>query len=379
MSSKRGQNEGSIYRRADGRWAGAVSLGYKGGKRYRKAIYGKTRAEVRRKVAAAQRAAEQGLPLGSERQTLSQFLRDWLEHSVKPSTRPRTHASYAQLVRLHIEPELGRVPLAKLSPQQVQQLMNRKLASGLSPRTVRYIRAVLRRALNQALKWGLVPRNVATLVEAPKSEACEIRPLDPHQARRLLEALRGDRAEALYSVALAVGLRLGEALGLRWDAVDLDAGVLVVRSQLQRLEGKLRLTERKTSRARRTIHLPVAVVEALRRHRIRQFEERLLAGERWTETGLVFTSTIGTPCDARNVTRHLALVLDRAGLPHVRFHDLRHTCASLLLAQNVHPRVVMEILGHSQIALTMNTYSHVMPTMQEEAASRMDAVLSIPR
>ncbi len=171
-------------------------------------------------------------------------------------------------------------------------------------------------------------------------------------------------------------LRRGEALGLRWTDVDLDTSTLKVRTSLQRVDGRLQLVEPKTARSRRTIALPQSAIIALRHHRVRQLQERLLAGQRWHDTGMVFTTTIGTPLDPRNVYRHFQRALAEAGLPQKRFHDLRHTCATLLLAQGVHPRGVMDILGHSQIALTMDTYSHVIPALQREAAGRMDALLA---
>lgn len=213
-----------------------------------------------------------------------------------------------------------------------------------------------------------------------------------------LDAVHGDRLEALYSVALAVGLRQGEALGLHWQDVDLDQGLLRVRLTLQRIKdldaadddraptaggatpprrprSRLVLAEPKTERLRRVIALPAVTLAALRRHKLVQLRERKWVGSRWQEHGLVFTSTIGTPLEPRNVTRLFHQHLEPANLPRVRFHDLRHTCASLLLAQGVHPRVVMETLGHSQIALTMYTYSRVLPALQREAAAQMDALL----
>jgi integrase len=212
-------------------------------------------------------------------------------------------------------------------------------------------------------------------VDPPRVRRPEIHPLTPEQARTFLDAARGDRLEALYSVALAIGLRQGEALGLRWEHIDLDGGELRVRVALQRIAGKLQLVEPKTRQSRRTIPLPQVAVNALRAHRVSQLEERLLAGDRWVDTGLVFCTPKGTPLDARNVTRRFQKLLKQTDLPHQRFHDLRHTCATLLLVQGVPPRVVMEILGHSQISLTMDTYTHVVPALKREAANRMDALL----
>ena len=366
---RRGHNEGSIRQRADGRWEALVTLPH--GKR--KSYYGRTRAEVQHKLVAGLKARQDGLPLPNEKQTIEQYLSRWYEDVVMTTTRPSTSASYGRYLHLHILPEIGRLPLARLTPQDVQALMNRKLAAGLSPRTVQYMRAILRRALGQALKWRLVPYNVAAMTDSPRVTRPEVQPLSPDQARVFLDAARNHRLYALYAVALAIGLRQGEALGLRWPDVDLDTGRLTVRAALQRVNGKLQLVEPKTARSRRTIALPAVAIEALRAHHVGQLEQRM-SSKIWQETGLVFTTTVGTPLDPRNVTRQFQKLLAQAGLPHQRFHDLRHACASLLLAQGVHPRVVMETLGHSQISLTMDTYSHVMPSLQREAADKMDAI-----
>ena len=230
------------------------------------------------KLTTALKSVQDGLPIPGERQTVDQYLESWLEELAKPSIRPMTYVSYASLIRLHVIPELGVFRLAKLTPQHVQALMNPKLAAGLSPRRVAMIRGVLRTALNRALRWGLVSRNVATLVSPPWAVRFEVRPLEPEQARLFLKAVSGDPLEALYTVALAVGLRQGELLGLRWEDVDLDAGVLHIRHGLQRIEGKLRLVEPKLPQARRTIVMPALVTVPPCSYRVRQMEQRLLAG-----------------------------------------------------------------------------------------------------
>lgn len=254
--------------------------------------------------------------------------------------------------------------------------MNALLTSGYSPRTVQYARAIIRRALGQAHKWGLVARNIATLVDPPRYERPEVQPLSMEQISQFLGSIKGDRLEALYLVTIALGLREGEVLGLKWDAINWEARTLRVRTALQRVEGRLQLVEPKTARRRRTLSMPEIVITALRAYRLRQLEEKLLAGERWQETGMVFTPFIGTPIDARNIIRKFHAALKKAELPRFRFHDLRHSCASLLLTQRVPPRVVMELLGHSQISMTMDTYSHVMPAMLREAADSMDTMLA---
>jgi integrase len=370
--TKRANAEGSIYQRKDGRWVSALSLPT--GKR--KSFYAKTRREVQLRLVKAQNDTQSGLTVVGEKQTVAQFLDRWLTESVKATVRPRTYSSYSDLVRLHIKPVLGKTSIARLTPQQIQGLLNAKLQAGLSTSTVKYIHAVLRRALGQAYRWGIVARNAAALVDPPRVRHEEVSIMDPAQARAFLDAISGHRLEALYSVALAVGLRQGEALGLRWDDVNLESGQLEVRKQLQRLDSQYRLVEPKTNKSRRTLDLPGFAVDSLRQHRVHQIEERLAAGGDWEEWGLVFTTRRGTPLDAKNVTHRFQEFLARNNLPRMRFHDLRHACASLLLAQGEQARVVMEILGHSQISMTMNTYSHVIPALRREAARRMDTLLS---
>ena len=373
---RRGPHEGSIYQRADGLWVGAVHLGYRDGKRRRKVVYGRTRRAVQEELVAIQRSLQQGLPVPAERQTVAQFLDRWLVHAVRPCVRPRTLQSYRQIVELHLAPGLGRLQLATLSPDDVQAFLNEKHAAGLSPRTVQYLRAVLRQALNRALRWGLVARNAAALADAPRVARTELAPFDPEEARRFLDAVRGDRLEALYTLALAAGLRQGEALGLRWSDVELEAGTVTVRHALSRIEGRLQLVEPKTVWSRRVVAVPAVAVAALRRQRARQLEERILAGSRWREGNFVFTTSIGTPLDGPTVTRRFKALLATARLRPQRFHDLRHATASLLLAQGVPARVVMETLGHSDVRLTLNTYSHVVPALGRQAAERMEELLS---
>ena len=421
MATRRGRGEGSITRRADGRWMARVDLGWQDGKRHRKTLYGRTKREVQDKLREAVQRLEHGLRPVPEQESVGAFLRRWLEFK-QGQLRPRTYASYEHIVRAHLDPGLGRVRLAKLAPHDVAAWLRRHQLKGASARTARYARAVLRAALNQALRWELVSRNAAALTDPPRYRAREIQPLTPEQARTLLQVVAGHRLEALISVGIGLGLRLGEALGLHWDAVDLEAGVLSVRQTLERAGGDpverrrltaerrqllarldgtkdraerdrlasklvavrqqlkavrttVRFAEPKTTRSRRTITIPAVVIDALRAHRMRQLEERLAAGPRWREFGLVFTSTVGTPLDERNLNRLFKTILRDAELPAIRYHDLRHTAATLLLAQGIDPRTIMETLGHSQISLTLNTYAHVVPALQHEAATKMDEIL----
>lgn len=380
VKRRRGHGDGSIHQRTrDGRWVAVLDIGWKDGKRSRKTYTGATRKEAADKLRAGQREKDNGAAPSTARQTVGQFLDQWLTDVVKSSVRPRTFNSYEMHVRLYLKPGLGHHQISKLTPQHVQKVMNDRLQAGLSPRSVQYMRAILRRALGQAVKWDIVSRNVATLVDPPKSERHESEWLSPDQARTFLSSVKGDRLEALYSVAVALGLRQGEALGLRWLDIDFDAATITVRKSLMRLDGKVILAEPKTRQSRRTIPLPASIAVTLREHRRRHLEERLLLGPDWKgfDGGdLVFTTATGTPLDPRNLSRQFKAALTRAGLPDMRWHDLRHSCASLLLARYVPPRVVMETLGHSQIGLTLNTYSHVIPSLQQDAAALMDGLLT---
>jgi integrase len=373
---RRGAGEGGISKRSDGRYEATIVLGRRDGKPIRKSLYGRTKKEVQEKLLQAQQTLVQGMSLPDERQKVGAFLDRWLEDTARSSVRTNTYASYSRMLRLHVSEDMRRVPLAKLTPQHVQALLNAKSEGGMSPRSVQYLRAILRRALNQAVRWGLVARNAAALVDPPRVERPRVQPLNPDEARDFLAAVRENRLEALYTVAMAIGLRQGEALGLRWQDVDLEGGTLRVTMQLQRIDGQLTLVEPKTRESRRTLSLPSVAIQALRDHRVRQLEERLAAGDRWLDRGLVFCTSRGTPICAVNLSREYHRLLKRTGIRRIRFHDLRHTCATLLLVQGVAPRVIMDLLGHTQISTTMDTYAHVMPALQKEAAAKMDELLT---
>ncbi len=338
-------------------------------------MYGNSPREVKDKLAAALAELNKGrLPSGRP-PTVGEFLRSWLETSVKPRVRPLTYAGYKVNVEKHLVPKLGKIRLDQLTPRHVEEMMNDRLAAGLSGKSVAYIHQVLRTALALAVRWDIVSRNVARLVDPPRIERKPINPWTPDEAREFLAAIRGHRLEALFSVALALGLRQGEALGLRWQDVDFGANTLRVHYQLQRIGGKLTLVPPKTEKSRRTLVMPAIIVERLREHEKRQVAEKLWAGSKWQETGLIFSNRSGGPTQARRVIEQFHGALDQAGMRRIRFHDLRHSCATLLLIQGVSPRVVMEVLGHSEIALTMNAYSHVVPELRREAAQRMQAIL----
>jgi integrase len=272
---------------------------------------------------------------------------------------------------------LGRLKLSKPTPAHVQGLYRDKLDSGLSSATVHKIHTVLHKALAQALKWNMMARNAADAVKAPRPAPAEMHPLSPDEARKLIEAVRGDTLEALYVLAVHTGMRQGELLALGWEDVDLNEGVIHIRRTLARSGGRIALGEPKTKGSRRPVHLRGAAVEALRSHLERQLEEIERGGDLYHDHGLVFTSGVGTLINPTNLRRRsFAPLSERAGLPQIRLHDLRHTCATLLLSRNVHPKYVQELLGHATVAITLDTYSHVIPGMGNHTARAMEDVFS---
>jgi integrase len=376
LSRKRGNGEGTIHRRKDGGWCAQYTV-YTAEGRKRKTIYGKTRVEVAAKLAKALSDREGGLAFDAKNLVLGEYLDLWLEDSVRDTVRATTFERYEQIARLHICPELGPLKLKAVTPAHIRGLYRNKLSSGSSPRTVQYIHVTLHKALKQAVLDGLIPQNAAEAVKPPQVRREEMRPLTPEQVKVLLEAARGDRLEALYLLAVTTGLRQGELLGLKWEDVDLEASKLQVCRTLATAKGGPALTAPKTSKSRRSVSLTRSSVDALKSHLKRQLEEINRAGSLWQENGLIFASEEGQPLKRRNVTNcKFRSLRKRAGLAAIRFHDLRHTCATLLLGRNVNPKIVSEMLGHASIAITLDTYSHVLPNMQNEAAKAMEDALS---
>jgi integrase len=372
---RRGRGEGSIYKRKDGRWEGRFDVGIVNGARKRKPVYGRTRHEVAEKLTALAHARKAGLPFVDERTSVADFLHDWLD-VVKPTVRPRTWQRYSEYVRLHASPSIGHIRLSKLSPSNLQHLYAERLGTGLSPQSVVHLHRILHKALKQAMRWGLVARNVTELVDPPRVPKKEMRALTPDEAERLLSSATGNPLEALYVLAVTTGMREGELLALRWKEVDLNARTLSVVGSLQSIPGQgLTIVEPKTARSRRLIVMSTLATDALRAHRAEQAKQRLTLGTSWHDNDLVFPNGTGNPMNPSNLLRRsFQPLLERAGLPRIRFHDLRHTAATLLLSQGMHPKVVSEMLGHSDTGITLDLYSHVTPTMLQQAADAFDAL-----
>lgn len=363
---RRAQGEGSVFQRKDGRWVMQVWLGDK-----YKQTYVKSEKEGIKKLREAQRELEQGtLPTGPD-QTLKQYLEYWLEEVHKPTIRLGSYVRYSKLIRLYIVPVIGNVKLQKLTPQQVNTLYRQKEKDGLASKTVNAIHGLLHKALDNAVKWGYVSRNVCDSVSPPRIIKPEMKTLTMEQANKLLDVVHGHRIEMLLTLALTTGMRRGELLALRWSDADLEKGTIQVRRTVDFI-GKYGYVENepKTAAGRRMIVLPSFVVDMLKQHRFQQLELRMKAGSNWQEKNLVFTGLQGNYLNPRYVPKMFDKILVEAGLPHIRFHDLRHSAATLLLSMGVHVKVVQEILGHSNISMTADTYSHVLPSMQEEAMGK---------
>lgn len=378
MAKKRGSNEGSIYQRSDGRWCAAVTLPG----RKRKSFYGQTYEEVREKLLKARHDLNQGLPLSSERQTVSKFMTAWLEDHKKPALAYRTYRSYESILRIHLIPEMGKVPLGKLNAQHIDRYLSKKRREGLAERYLLQHYAILRHSLNQAVKWGQIGRNPALLVTAPKRPRYQIKPLVGSDIEKFLEAAKESRLEVLYILAICTGLRRGEMLGLRWHDIDFEKGIIRPTYQIQRIKGQgLKLLKLKTEESRRPLAMPEFVAAALKRRKIRQKEEKLFAGSKWRKTipDLVFTSIVGTPIDPENlIHRDFKRTLKRASLPHsVRFHDLRHSCATFLASKGVHLKTIQETLRHSSYQVTADVYTHVIEDMKRDAANKWDEFLGV--
>jgi integrase len=360
MTKRRGRGEGSVYRRKDGRCIGE----YEDANGKRRYISGKTKAEVRAKLRKLLADRDAGIAYDSENLTVGAYLDRWLD-AVKGSVRDRTWERHEQVVRLHLKPTIGSVKLDRLTALQVQAVYGRKLEAGLSPRSVEIIHATLHKALKQAVAWTLIPRNVAASATPPRPVKKEIKPLSREQARTLLEAARGGELFAFYVLAVTTGMRNGELLGLQWKDVDLDTGTLQVRRTV--FNGVV--SPPKTAAGNRTIRLTGLAVAALKEHRLATVKQRI---SEW-----VFPSRNGTPLSVHNVhNRSWKPLLKCAGLPaSTRMHDLRHTCATLLLSKGVPVKVVSEMLGHGDVAITLAVYQSVLPHMQESAARAMEDIL----
>lgn len=371
---------GSIYKRVGVRgtsWYGKYDFPDPvTGKRVYKRVSAPTKKECESKLRAAIASVEAGKSLDEAKMTLREFVDRWLaakEHTVRPATFRR----YSDVMRQHVLPTLGSVRLTKLGAPHLQRLYAERLQSGLSPTTVHHIHVTLHGALKQALRWGLIDRNPTELVDPPRRAEPETKTWSLAESQAALAA--GDKTSlgALWRLALMTGMRRGEILGLKWEDIDFESGTLSVRRTLSRGKGGTwELGQPKTAAGRRSIALPDDCVAALSRHRARQAEKRLRLGPIWEDSGFIFTGLTGNPLHVNSLDSQFQKLIEIAGVPKIRFHDLRHTSATLMLLIGEHPKIVQERLGHSDISMTLNRYSHVTPGMQKRAADNLSSVLN---
>lgn len=369
MAKIRGKNEGSIHQRDNGTWRAQVSLDGQ-----RLSFTAKTRRECQNWLKKTLEQIDDGLSFTSTTVLLGDFLRLWLKNT-QSSIRYTTWSHYEILIRLHVLPHLGSVKIKDLQADQIQRFYNHLLSNDVGTYTVIKIHTMLHSALEQAVKTGLAIRNATDAVIPPSDPAREMKILVESQVSQLLIATRGSRMEALLHLAVSTDMRQMEILGLKWGDIDWIRKTLKVERQLDREEG-VQFAPPKTRNGRRTIVLGGRSIEVLRQHYDRQNDDRMKAGENWTEYGLIFTSANGTPIHYRNLLRDFKKLLEVAGLPENRFHDLRHTAASIMLNHGIPVIIISRRLGHSKPSITLDIYGHLIPVMQAAAAQMIDDLIT---
>lgn len=390
MAGKRGNGEGSIFKRKDGSWCGMVTISRDPttGKPKRVTKYGKTRQEVAEKIAKIQSELLYGTYIEPTKITVLQWLETWLKDYKKSNLRPTTYTNYEYLIRIHIGPSIGGILLKDLRSETLQRLYNEKYNQGnikhhtkLSYSSVRLIHVVIHQALQQAVNNNLILRNVSESTSLPKRTKKEMRVLTLEEQKKLISHLGDDTFSMAFLTDLATGMRLGELLGLQWKDIDLKEGVIRVSRSLSRVKsfdennkGKtdILIQEPKTKSGKRSIPIPESVISILKLYKTRQKKERLQMGALYENNDFVFSNEYGKNIDPRYFTKRFSKLIKECGLEHTNFHALRHTFATRLLETNEHPKVVQELLGHASITMTLDTYSHVMPELKKAAAAKLN-------
>ncbi len=366
--ARRGRGEGSIYQRSDGLWVATISVGYgTNGKRRRKTVYGKTKGESQEKLRKVAGEVAAGRPIEAQKITIANHLDRWLR-AIKQSVAPATHDRYESSIKHQLKPQIGGIRLAKLEPAHVEQLYLDLRDAGCSPRSIQLAGITLGAALKHAVRVRLIPFNPAQGIAKPRVPRKELSVWNSDQVAVFLKATEGDRLHAMYVVELASGLRQGELFALEWPDIDFDKCRLTVSRSLEELRGKVRIKEPKTGRGRQIV-MPRFSMKALREHRKSMLAEGNIAGA-------VFCAPEGGHLRKGNVYRRSFMPLVKsAGVPKIRFHDLRHTHATLLLLAGENVKVVSERLGHANVKVTLDTYAHVLPSMQKAAADKLQRLL----
>ena len=368
---KRGNNEGSISKRASGNWRAQL---YIRGKRI--SFGSKTKAECLAWLNKNLEQQNQGIDLLGGETTVAEYVIHWLE-TAKTALRPKTAIQYEHLVRSKIIPNIGDIKIKNLKLDRIEDFYTQLSNSGCGVRTVRLTHSVLHRALERAVRLELVPLNRAHGATLPRIPQHEMNVFDEGQISSFLVAAHGTRNEALYHLAITTGMRQGELFGLKWFDLKWSSGTIQVQRQVQHVPYKgWGFSEPKTRNGRRMVKLGEATLQVLRAHKERQEVEKMFAGDRWQDYDLIFPTTVGTPMNPSGLHLDFYRFLEQAGLPRIRFHDLRHTAASLMLNHNVPIIVVSRILGHSRPSITLDVYGHLYMEMQDEAARIIDELIT---
>lgn len=371
MATKRGNSEGTIGQLPSGSWRAQVSLQGR-----RLSITAKTRRECQEWIKKTTRQIDDGLTYANTKITVAEYMSTWLTN-VKVANRQSTYSQYEQISRIYIIPNLGKIRLKDLRADRIQDLYNQLLGNEVGVPTVLKLHTILHGALEQAVKTGVIQQNPSSHVKPPREPETEMAILNESQVSQLLIAVKDHRWEALFHLAIVTGMRQMELLGLKWSDLDWQRRAIRVERQLSRVKGDgVRFSAPKTRFGKRAVALGEVSIDILRAHYQKQQILEQAAGDKWTEHGLIFTSSFGAPINYRNLLREFKKLLEAAGLPDIRFHDLRHTAASLMLNNGVAPIVVSRRLGHAKASITLDIYGHLIPSMQEEAADLIDNLVT---
>lgn len=370
---------GQIIKRGDRTYLVRIYQGKdaQGKRKYaNKTIHG-TRKDAQAYLNKALTDLDNGTFTQPSKETVDAYLDRWLETVAKQRVKPRTYSDYQEILRLYTRPAFGNIRLVNMGAPLIQKTYSDMIEKGLSGSTIRKLHNVLHSAFKQAERWRLIPRNPVDLVDPPRTQKKEMHAMSPEESRKFLKEAQSNKWYPLFLLAIDSGMRPGEILALKWEDINFDSGTVSIRRTLASDRKQLYIAEPKTKGSKRIVNLSAGTLTALKTHRSNQAQEKLLARSVYIDNGLVFANQTGGFLDQPNlVKRHFKPLLKQAGLSHtIRFYDLRHTCATLLLSASTNPKVVAERLGHASVTLTLDTYSHVLPTMQEDAAIRMERML----
>ena len=373
----RGNNEGSVYqRKSDGRWVGAITTGYgPNGSAVRKTITGSSKADVVRKLRAFLRIAEEESKVTNSSLTFLHLYERWVDSVLAYDVATSTRENYTGLCKKHVLPVFGHRKVKDITVSELDQFLAKKLSGGLSASTVHRLRALISQCIDQGIRWGEVERNVARLTRSPKLTRPEGRSLTLEQAKILMTQLESEHYGVVFMLMLATGIRRGEALGLMWSDVDFEGGIIRVRRSLKREGGAIVTADTKTLKSRRAVRVPSPMMEKLTDLKVLQMEKNLRLGDARTKSDFVFTTSVGTPIEPRNVHKEFVRACKRAGLGHWHPHELRHSAATLMLANGIKLQVVSQILGHSSTRMTADVYGHILDPDKDGAASAMASLL----